>query len=254
MGSISGEFTTIVDLYHNLRGFGVNVELGIFVDNKKLTHNCIRHLIQNNNRDLLKNITIENIFESDLIICTSSLVFNKSIIISSENLFILDTLDLVKNDYILPEICCKSVTLFSNPANITDKIPFNQIEYYHKFSKERLDNPPVYYKTVLNGIKYEKFILDCYVYNRVLKKEANIKPGEFFENIGKRIFEHLYYDKYVVYECDGAVKPDGLYYYLKLFDIDGFIKHSPLLIPKQMVIQKLFMNGDDKLLNEICSL
>jgi hypothetical protein len=211
--------------------------------------NCIRHLIQNNNSDLLKHITLQTSFKSDLIICTSFILYS-DIKLNSKNLFVLDSLDLIKNEYIIPKLKHNNILFFCNPANITNKISYDQTEYYHKFSDIRLDNLPVYYKINLSLKGNDLLLLETLNYCRTNKPFIEIKPGEFFENIGKRIFEHLYHKKNVNYNSDGFIIPDGLFYYLRLFNIDGN-ESCNLKISEHIIKEKLFMDEKDKLLNII---
>jgi len=158
------------------------------------------------------------------------------------SLIILDSLDLYKSkvkaiptlDIALPKNL-KRCYYLSNPANfIKGK---KNIEYYHKFSKRRLDT--------LDGIDYD--------YRREGKEKIKVGDNSF-ENIGKGIFENLYHNKTVNYHTDGMTMKDGLYYYLKLFGIDGLKDHAPLEITRQDIEDKLFMKDDDiilELLREI---
>ena len=248
-GGISGEFTSTVDLFYNLQKY-MEVEYFICVEKKELTSNCIKLLIQNNNRDLLDRITLNKVFESDLLICTSNALF-KDVILKTENLFVVDSLSLKKHNYILPKLKHKNIKIFSNPANITNSIPFEQIEYYHKFSEKRMRDFPKYYKPYPYNSKVETFLVDSFNYNRTTKPHLEIEKGIFFENIGKRIFEHLFHEKIVNYSNEGISYLDGLCYYLNLFNINGLMNHKPLVISKQLIREKLFMNRTDKLLNLI---
>lgn len=247
-GAISGEFTSVIDLYYNLKNY-IDVEFHLSV-NKDLVSNCIQHLRQNNNSDLLSHITIEKEFESDIIICTSFIPYT-DLSIKSKKLFILDTLDLVKNNYVLPKINSDDIVLLVNPANMTNKIPYKQVEYYHKFSSKRLNNLAKYYRPSLYVGKSEFLLSDVLDYTRVEKSHIEIKPGVYFENIGKRIFEHLYHKKIVNYSSHGATIKDGLFYYLKLFNIDAFMDSHNLKLSEQIIKEKLFMSEDDVLLNLI---
>jgi len=247
-GSISGEFTTVVDLFYNLKKY-IDVDFHLCILDKKLMSNCIRHLTKNNNSDLLKYITLNTFFESNCIICSSFIIYNK-IELKTKNLFILDSFDLRKNNYNIPELKNKNIIFFSNPANITKTIPYKQIEYYHKFSYERLNNFPIFYKKNLSEGNLELFLDDNFYYKRTKKSNLEIFPGEYFENIGKRIFEHLYHKKNVFYNSEGFSKPDGLFYYLKLFGIDANLSCNLKLL-EHIIKEKLFMNEDDELLKTI---
>ena len=151
----------------------------------------------------------------------------------------------------MPKINIDNTILFCNPANFSSNIQIKQVKYYHKFSEKRIKNLPNYYRPNLQIFKTKLFLNKIYNYSRTNKSHLEIKPGIFFENIGKRIFEHLLHNRIVNYKTDDLKKPDGLFYYLKLLNGDGLKKHQPLKISVQIIKEKLFMNKDDKLLNLI---
>lgn len=249
-GVINGEFTTNVDLYYNLKSYNIDVQFCLYLSEKSTMSNCIRHLNKNNNTDLLKCITTENVFEDDLIICTSHLPYEKEIKLKSKNLFILDSLNLKINDYQIPTLNSDNIVLFCNPSNINKKVSYKQIEYYHKFSEKRISNLPLYSKMILDKGNKELLIPKIFYYNRTKKPLIEISPGLYWENVGKRIFEVLYYGNTVKYVNEGLVEPDGLFYYLKLFDIDGY-QSCNIKISEHIIKDKLFMKEDDKLLDLI---
>lgn len=179
-------------------------------------------------------------------ICSARLLYEKMLgrlnlkfRMGTGNLFVLDSLDLYKSkvkaipslDIAIPKNLHRCY-YFSNPANfIKGK---NNIEYYHKFSKRRLDT--------LQGKDYN--------FSRLGKEK--IKVGDhYFENINRSIFENLYHGKRVNYHPGGMTIKDGLYYYLKLFDLDGFKDYSPLRITKEEIEDKLFMKEDDAILETL---
>ena len=246
---LCGVFTSAVDLYYNLKKY-INVEFCLYIESKEMVVDCIRHLFQNNNKDLLDKIIFDSNIEADLIICTANVIY-KNISLNCNKLFILDSLELISNNYILPKLDNDNTILFCNPANMCEDIHIKQIEYYHKFNKKRLKNLPKHYKASLSVLKQEMFLHEIYNYNRVNKPHLEIEVGIFFENIGKRIFEHLYHNKIVNYNSEGLIKLDGLFYYLKHLGINGLINHFPLKISEQIIKEKLFMNENDKLLNLI---
>jgi len=183
---------------------------------------------------------------SRLTICSSRLLYEKMLgrlklkfKMGTGNLFILDTLDLYKSnvraipnlDIAIPKNLHR-LFYFSNPANfIKGK---KNIEYYHKFSQRRLDT------LELND-----------VYNYQRDKEKIKVKGNYYENIGKSIFEHLYHGKKVNYSARNMTIKDGLYYYLKLFGIDGSKDHFPLNISRDEIKDKLFMKDDDVMIDKI---
>ena len=72
----------------------------------------------------------------------------------------------------------------------------------------------------------------------------------YFENIGKQLFEHLYFGKKVNYYADGAYIKDGMYFYLKNFEIDGMKDFENIKISRSMIMNHLFMKSNDELLKE----
>lgn len=182
-------------------------------------------------------------------ICSARLLYEKmmgrlnlNFKIGMGSLFILDSLDLYKSKVnTIPNLNIaipknlKNCFYLSNPANFIDRK--KNIEYYHKFSKERLDTLPEI------GV-----LKDVFDYSRKDKEKIKVKNIPF-ENIGKGIFEHLYHHKRVNYYADDI--QDGLYYYLKLFGIDGLKNHVPLKISRKEIEDKLFMKNDDEIIRLI---
>lgn len=107
-----------------------------------------------------------------------------------------------------------------------------------------MKNEKLNYFQIKNDIT-EKQLFDCSEYHYVRHEKIG---NEYFENIGKLIFEFIYYNKKVKYFNTNYSKPDGLTYYLKLFNIDDTYSQY-LNITKQDVINKLFMKNDDLLLH-----
>jgi hypothetical protein len=63
---------------------------------------------------------------------------------------------------------------------------------------------------------------DNYTFKRSGKEKTDIGDGLHFENMGKGMFEHLWFGREVEYKTDGMFMEDGLYYYMKLFGLDAF--------------------------------
>lgn len=186
---------------------------------------------------------------SRVTICSARLLYEKMMgrlnlkfRMGTGNLFILDSLDLYKSkvkaipnlDIAIPKNLHRCFYL-SNPANFI-KGKNNNIEYYHKFSKRRLD--------IISDLQ------EFFNYKRLNKEKIKVKD-HYFENINKNIFEHLYHGKKVNYYSDGLTVKDGLYYYLKLFGIDGSKNHTPLNISREDIEDKLFMKEDDFIIEQI---
>jgi hypothetical protein len=183
-------------------------------------------------------------FEADIIICTGRVLFEMlqedvDLKLKCKKMYVMDSLDILRSklgvypdlDKAVPTDNC---TFLVNPANVR-KSKFNQVIYYIKFSKKRMD---LLHKT-------QRGLADILDYRRTNKKKGEIYEGKYAENMGKTIFEHLYYGKTVNYYTDGLFMDDGLMYYLQLFGIDGSKNHIPLVIPKKEIERKLFVNFKD---------
>jgi hypothetical protein len=240
---ISGAFTSILDIYFNLRNF-VDVDLRIVFDLDALS--IMRFFSYQNffgDGRAMSGLTKNTDFESDVIIISYELLANIAknkvrLNIGCDRLIILDSLDIQRFNYdgLIPvvanHISCNECILLANPAN--HGIADNTIEYYHKLSGIRL-----------NGLDIPK---RTYNYKRTDKDHIKLSGDVYFENIGKGIFENIIKGNTVNYYPDGLTVTDGLCYYLKLFDIDPTIEHCPLKINLIKIINKLFFDKNDKVL------
>lgn len=232
---IEGSTSTVYDIYFNLREF-VDVKLNIITND---IHHNYRILKANNLLDIMKCYTHINNYECDVIICLWSLFTEKNgkipqtLNIKTKKLIILGTLDVFDKPYknsIIPKHWQYDEIIFlTNPPNFSD------YTYYHKLSKYRLDR--------LTKMSLRKNKLK---YCRQDKKHI-FKNNIYFENIGKLIFEHCYHSIPVIYSTKGMTIKDGLYYYLKLFGIDGSINQI-IEIPHDEIEEKLIMKEDDYIL------
>jgi hypothetical protein len=243
-GIVTGTFTSIIDTFLNLKKFKKDVELITISDHKP--SEIIKLFFKNSKfgrSSLMKSFTKECEFDNEIIICSARLLTDcmtdKKIKIRAKKLIVLDSLDLARKKYgIGPDfdlaVNADECIFLINPANkgITK---FKEYVYYHKFNKNRLD------------LKY--FPQRKLNYSRSKKKFIKIQEGEYFENIGKGILEHLYKGYIVNYNTDGMFTKDGLFYYLKLFGIDATKNYKPLIIPKSKIQRHLFMNKNDLLLD-----
>jgi hypothetical protein len=183
-------------------------------------------------------------FEADTIICSARLLYEimsgADISLKCKKLIVLDSLDTQKAklgiypdfddlfDYMFKDT---KVIQLSNPSNIRQS-KYEQKEYFHKFSEIRL-----------KSLKQTGKLRDRLVYERDTKQKTKLGEGNF-ENMGKGIFEHLYFKKEVDYRTDGMYCKDGLWYYLKLIGVDPE-KNQVLRIPKSTIREKLFMRRTD---------
>jgi len=241
--NISGSFTTIIDLYFNLRRY-INLDFNIVFDLDAVS--IMRYFKYQNffgDARALSGLTKNTDFESDVIIISYELLANIArnkvrMNVRCDRLIILDSLDIQRFNYdgLIPvvanHISCNECILLANPAN--RGIVNNTIEYYHKFSEERLKACDISKRT--------------YNYKRTDKEHIKLPGDVYFENIGKGIFENIIEGNTVNYYPDGLTVVDGLCHYLKLFDIDPSVEHCPLEIKFADIIDKLFFNKNDKIL------
>jgi hypothetical protein len=219
---------------------------------------CINHLFKNNNGDLVNKITIETEFEADIIICSARFLYDEKCKLKCNQLLVLDSLDLSKSlygvqpkiDFYVPkDLSPDKVIFLSNPANIMDECRYGQMIYYQKLSKHRLDKLPVYKGRFVADYNLKiPFFRDLFKYRRTSKEYLEVRRGKYFENVGRNIFEHIYFGKEVEYNIDGMFMKDGLYHYLNLFGVNGMHPHKPLPITKEMIKENLIMNDNDPIL------
>jgi hypothetical protein len=183
-------------------------------------------------------------FEADTIICSGRILFEMlqddvDLELKCNKMYVIDSLDILRSklgiypnlDDAVPTDDC---TFLVNPANIRNT-KFKQTIHYIKFSKKRLD---LLFQT-------RRGLSNILEYKRISKKKGELYPEKYAENMGKTIFEHLYYGKTVNYYTDGLFTDDGLMYYLQLFGIDGSKNHIPLKISREEIEKKLFVNLKD---------
>ena len=233
---INGAFTSMCDL-HNNTGLPMKIITPYPVEVTYFDFKCNSFFGMKN---VLSKLSFgQIIFEADNIICSAKLlkdINEGNVQIACTNLIIIDSFDIAKSYYGLIENIekavhhCTNTTILSNPANF-HKIFYQTVEYYHKFSKQRLDTLPT-----ISGVKN---------YTRNTKPHIRISPTSYFENIGKGIFEFIYRGGTVNYIPDGMNEKDGLYYYLRLFGLDGEQTYTPLPLTKNDIEDKLLMKDDD---------
>lgn len=241
--SIDGVFTSILDLYFYLIK-NINVKLIIRCEDPISSVRTLRKL--SNIPSIFKHLSQNTEPEADIIICSMKLLkdiyLENKINLHSNKLIILDSLDnfLIKHQF-CPDynrIASKFNRIYLlNPANsfltLDDKV--QQFEWYHKFSEERINN-----------IRHIEG--DIFYYSRRNRPHGKLTQGKYAENIGKMIFEHIYFGSKVFYSSDSMYLKDGLYYYLKLFGIDG-TKTQSLKITKSQIKDIMFFKNNDKILD-----
>lgn len=253
IGRITGVFTSIIDTYLNLVRRGVDVDLkayscddvpfsdgALYKKNLSGWYNFCYDNKHFGTREVFKSFTKDKKFMSDVVICSARFpndMVKNGLSIEAKRWIILDSLDLQTNrfvDYQPDEVLKGDVHFLVNPANF-NKTKFTEHEYYHKFNKKRLDT-----LTIREPIEYTRVTKDW------------MKVGQYyFENIGKSIWETIYCGQDVTYDPTGMLGKDGLYYYLKLFGVDGEKSYSPLPINRKDIEGKLFMKDNDIVLSLI---
>lgn len=190
-----------------------------------------------------------NKFESDVIICSGRLIYEilngANIELKCNRLIVLDSMDTWKSkvgifqdfDDFFDVMKNTYITQLSNPATMKES-KYEQIEYYHKFSHKRLFS-----------LRQCGFIKNDYIFKRSVKKKTEIGEGLYYENMGKGIFENLWFGKEVIYDVDGMFMEDGLYYYMNLFGLDAF-KNQKIKLSKKEIKNNLFFNENDYLYKE----
>ncbi len=185
-------------------------------------------------------------FKDDIVICSARLIYEilmgADIEIECDKIIVLDSLDTYKSKIgMFPDFDDLFSTMFrnteviqlSNPANMRET-KYRQVEYYHKFSIRRL-----------NALKQSERLKGVYCFSRTNKDKTKITENCHFENMGKGIFEHLYFGKAVRYETDGMYTKDGLWYYLNLFGIDAEKRQLIKGIGRTKIKDKLFYKNND---------
>ena len=253
-GAIDGVFTSMVDTYYNLLEFGNNTELRIVCDD---VATAAPHITKNfRNQKLITKITKDLFFDYDTIVCSSHLIYHKpEITLTTNKLIILDSLDLAFSKYGKYQpfntfnniISGNNCTVLTNPSTLNSSGK-KEVEYYHKFSKQRINNLQIRISKYSSNRDSESlWIKEEIDFRRSDRPHTLIDGDMYFENIGKMIFEHLMFEKKVNYFTDGMFVKDGLYYYLKLIGVDGEIDHTPIEVDREIIFEKLFPKEDDLL-------
>ena len=190
-------------------------------------------------------------FKDNIIVCSARLIYEilmgADIELECNKLLVLDSLDTYKSKIgMFPDFDDLFDTMFknaqviqlSNPATFRET-KYDQREYYHKLSYRRL-----------NALKQSGHLKDEINFKRTRSEKGDIGDGNYFENIGKQLFEHLYFQKKVNYFADGAFTFDGMWFYLNKFGIDGSKDFKDIKMPRSLIKNHLFMKNIDELLKE----
>lgn len=189
----------------------------------------------------------KKVYEADVIVCSGRLIYEilngADIELKCSRLVILDSLDTWKSrvgffpdfdDYFKTIEKTTDITQLSNPATMRES-NYRQIEYYHKLSYRRL-----------NALRDSGLLKDNFIFKRSGKEKTDIGDGLHFENMGKGMFEHLWFGREVEYKTDGMFMEDGLYHYMKLFGLDAF-EDQKIKLEKKDIMNHLFYKTSDYL-------
>jgi hypothetical protein len=190
----------------------------------------------------------QNKFECETVICSARLLYEilmgVDIEIKCNNLLVLDSLDTYKSKIgLFPNFDDLFDTMFkdtwviqySNPINFRDT-KYQQVSYLHKFSYRRL-----------SALKQSGLLKDELNFTRKRGDKGELFPEKYFENIGKQLFEHLYFGKKCNYYAEGLFTIDGMCHYLERFGIDGTVDHTPLILTRGHIKDQMFMKNTDEI-------
>ena len=194
----------------------------------------------------LKNLNLSNIQYNKIIFLDSNTI--TSSYYSNNN-------DFFKNLYNV-----KNKIMLSNEFNskILDKYNIKSYRYYHKISNKRLDclditnfiqeeyNSLTKKYTYRGLVNYSPHCYCSFRYTRHIQMkniiDSLLPDYVFYENIGKLIFEYLYFNKTVYYSCKNKTFiSDGLTEYFKILGIND----DKDIILNNIDISKLLFTGDE---------
>ena len=279
IGILSGNFTTIIDNYLNLKKY-IDIQPAVVGDLERAFNILYRNVGDVSMLSERCGLHIED----DTILTTFKFIVDfyrdTKVDFRCKNLVVLDTWNyllaehfgILDRCYDIMDKKSERVILLGNPALFRFLEGYEHYEYYEKLSKERLeflrperDNGRWLVrgdKVPIDGIKIKpkdyfkitnKKIFQCRGYQYHRYNHLWNSPYEiYFENIGKLLFEFRYFDKPVKYYNINQME-DGLTHYLRLFDVDDSITQDLTFTPED-VEDKLFMKEDDLLVQLLGSL
>ena len=255
---MSGEFTSILDTYSNLRSFRDNVDIVILAKRNPSVIQLRKYLPS----EIPINFKVNDL-NYDSVICSAFYFQELAVgninfpLFSCNNLIILDSSSFVMSELnkisILNEIekyRCKNKYILGNKFN-QKYFSSDYYHYYHKFDFSRVEK---YRKICKNQIFEKRYFSDPLEYNGYnYYRQIKVKfdpPAIYYENIGKLIFEFQYLERPVFYSPKNKKWDDGLTDYLSLFNINDNIEQE-LRIQKEEIINKLSFKEDDLILEII---
>jgi len=260
-GVVSGTFTSIIDLYLFLKD---KFETKFVVHTDDFYH-TYRVMKNNFPKIKLDNVKMgKEVVESDVVITSTDTLTKSSDKIECNRAIFLDATGLAISKYTGTEkdyfknVPDNSILLGNKSNEWAGKYFLDFTEYYHRFSKQRLDfieskmgeDDDVLTVEDIRRTKRTKDGFDKLphrfrelVYNRWFA----IAPDVYVENIGKLIFEFRYIGKMVRYSAKNKTFDDGLTFYLQKFGIDDNFDQD-IYIPREIIEEKMVYNDNDRIL------
>jgi hypothetical protein len=273
---LNGAYTSFEDLFYNLRKYtNWEIRLIVFFDDKLVVKRFKRYFGNESNivylplkygkmhYDLHGNACVISSEVIDLVQTkTIEIDFNKTFLfypafIYKKEISQHEFDDMISyiNDNGIITICNKFNAQFVKRSFI----------WYMKFSEERInrlkqistnDNEILtseeYFQRKKNKLDIKPFSYKRYDYFRYSKKSKDNPYTEYgadyYENIGKMMFEFLLLGKESSYSCKDKKINDGLTEFLNEFGIDDNFDFDLNLLSKSKLYDVLFMKHDDKIL------
>lgn len=263
--SFNGSLTHILDAYYN---YNKNKQLIIYtkIDKSLLFNICYNKFNININNDIFNNLTSSFPFYIENCCCTFSilkyLLINK-LKLAGKTIILFDNGGMFSAyinkliDTYLYEIYnilqYDNIYILASESNIRFINKFkNIIQYDVKLSEYRLNNVLIgnngkcISSKEYGTYKYKDPSFNLHKYSSyIYSRWDEIIPGIFFEDLGKSLFEFIYYNKQVIYNNNNKALDDGLTYKLRKFGIDDNTNNLVLSnIIKKHDIEREFISED----------
>lgn len=273
---LNGAYTSFEDLFYNLRKYtNWEIRLIVFFDDKLVVKRFKRYFGNESNivylplkygkmhYDLHGNACV---ISSEVI----DLVQTKTIEIDFNKVFLFYPAFIYKKEISQNEFN-NMISYINDNDIITICNEFNaqfvkdSFIWYMKFSEERINRlkqistnengiltSEEYFKRKKNKLDIKPFSYKRYDYFRYSKKSKDNPYTEFgadyYENIGKMMFEFLLLEKEASYSCKNKKINDGLTEFLFQFGIDDNFDFDLNLLSKSKLQEVLFMKHNDEIL------
>jgi len=264
MNQFNGTYTNFLDTFNNLKSFtNYDINFYLIYEDRKVIKRYKKYLNNKYNFFYIPNTLKKYSFENDVCIFDKNIlydIYNDNIKISSKNSILLFPSFLVDNEdnkmTILRKVLKENnIITFCNIYN--SAFIDNFIIWRMKLSKERMNNIKSNFlsndNSKLTSLNYNEsknknIDINPFSYNIYEYERRQIYYNKYYENIGKLIFEFLYFKKQVFYSSNNKQFDDGLTENLNMFNIND--RFSQILkISKNDIEKKLFMKKSDKLLH-----